>query len=190
VEKTKRRKRRIQFIGMALFFIGVILYALKEPVLHVPPEKVGDPPDFAFEKITISHFDMGELVLELKADYAQFDKEDDDITMKNMYGHIFRDGKAMVALSSPTASVRVSGSDMQFLEASANFTVSDQTIVLNSDKLDWISEEKLFLGEGDVRIHMNNLKVRGDSFLVNIPVRKLIVSRNGTAEIRMNNGKN
>lgn len=178
-----------RYIGTYLIvmaFFGLTLFTvIYQPKLSTPPVKEEGLPDFSFEDVIVSHIYDGDLIWELESDSAAIHKKDNVVRMYDAKGDIFEGAKPAVHFRSPLAKIYMHESDMELMDADAEFFLETKKVVLFSKVLNWYAEVKQFVGREYVKVKTNDIVLVGEAFHVDIPVKRMRVAQNAKASIKV-----
>jgi LPS export ABC transporter protein LptC len=175
-------KSRYLYIIVIVAFISLVIFSLREPEFYFPKKK-GPQPDFAFENVMISQIENGHIMMEINAKYAEINKMNNEALLKKLDGTFFQKDNPTLTLSAPVATLNIDSSDMELSNATANFLLENKNIQLKASTLLWKSKPQLFIGKENIQIKTGYMKISGEYFKVNIPVRKMILAENCKAII-------
>jgi len=145
------------------------------------PEKKRGLPDFRFEDIVISEFDSGNSVWEINARQAHLYRDSDNSFLKGVAGTVYDDDKEIIAFEAPKAELNLNKSILRLIDVVASIKFDTLETNIKADELIWDGEKQSFEGRGQVQIESELGLMKGDYFLVSIPIRKIRLESNSEA---------
>lgn len=181
-----RLPRYIGTYMIVMAFFGLTLFTVVyQPKLSSPPKKQTGLPDFSFEDVIVSHIYDGDLIWEVESNSAAIFKEDNVVHMFEAKGDIYENAKPAVHFNAPVAKIFMHESDMELSDANAEFYLETKKVNLFSKVLNWYAEVKQFVGREYVKVKTDDIVLVGQSFHVDIPVKRMKVSGKAKASIEI-----
>ncbi|MBT5955034.1 LPS export ABC transporter periplasmic protein LptC [bacterium] len=177
----RKRKRFSAGLIAGISFVAFVYMFFSAPEITDLPEKKRGLPDFRFEDIVISEFDSGNSVWEINARQAHLYRDSDNSFLKGVAGTVYDDDKEIIAFEAPKAELNLNKSILRLIDVVASIKFDTLETNIKADELIWDGEKQSFEGRGQVQIESELGLMKGDYFLVSIPIRKIRLESNSEA---------
>lgn len=171
-------------IWIVLGFSSIVWFAFLEPDLSNFTVVPVDRPDFAFEDVVFSHIVSGELTWSFKASTAAIDKVIRRATLENVDGMFFQNDQVVLTVQSPRGLLNMDSSKLFLKSAVIFYSVDGRDVTLKATELNWYPDEKKFKGTGKVVVFSGPVQLEGESFLVDLVAKKVVLSESSRASIQ------
>ncbi len=183
IRKTSRLQKTLGYSAFGVFLAFTVFFALIEPNILAPTKKDPFQPAFTFEDVRITQLDKGIIAWKIESDQAQISHDNQFAILKEIRGQFFDKKKRVAQMTAPQAVVDMKDANMALNDAQAKFDLGDRQIKMVSDSLNWDAVVQRFVAEGNVRVDSGKIALFGDRFEVDLPQRRLVISRGSRAEI-------
>ena len=183
LSRIRIRRNAAIFWTLSAGFVFIIIFSLRDP--NINPIELGDSnrPDFEFEGVKISQLDRGRRTWELHADHAQIHKQKQLTELTKISGNIFYGNKSAAQFSSPKAKLQLDSSQFNLENPTVEVVLNERLYTIRSKKLNWNGNRQQLRASGSVNLQTEGLTLSGDTFYVDIPIKKLVISQRGSAKI-------
>ena len=165
-------------------FLGLLLASLIKPDLNLPPDKPEGSPDFSFEGVKITFYEGEKKLWHLSANKAAIYNDQDVATLVQAKGQLFNEEKPYILFYAPSGRININNSNMTLFDSDSIISTEKGTVSLFSKELSWNEHDKSFEGKGFNRITQGPISLEGQTFFVNLPVKKLSVANSARAIIK------